>query len=139
MKNTKNTACKKAPSVKKTVAAPAVKKAAVARKAAKVVAPAPAKKPETKGCIKTERIVLTISAESGSKVYLAGSFNNWNETELQMTEKGSTGVFSTSVTLAPGIYEYKFIINGVWVLDPNPDRDWTQNAFGTLNSVLRVG
>jgi len=31
------------------------------------------------------------------------------------------------------------VINGVWTLDPDPDRDWTQNGLGTLNSVLRVG
>ena len=44
-----------------------------------------------------------------------------------------------TILLAPGIYEYKFVINGVWTLDPDPDRDWTQNGLGTLNSVLRVG
>ena len=48
-------------------------------------------------------------------------------------------MYSVTVTLAPGIYEYKFVINGVWTLDPDPDRDWTQNGLGTLNSVLRVG
>ena len=38
-----------------------------------------------------------------------------------------------------GVYEYKFLVNDIWTLDPDPTCDWTQNAFGTLNSLLRVG
>ena len=40
-------------------------------------------------------------------------------------------------TLAPGEYEYKFVINGTWCVDPNC-KEWRQNTLGTLNSVLRV-
>ena len=79
------------------------------------------------------------SALVGSTVYLAGSFNKWDPQGLKMVDKDGNGLYSVSVTLAPGIYEYKFVINGVWTLDPDPDRDWTQNGLGTLNSVLRVG
>ena len=56
-----------------------------------------------------------------------------------IAEQPMAGVFTTTLTLPPGIYEYKFVINGIWTLDPDPDRDWTQNGLGTLNSVLRVG
>lgn len=129
-------ATKKVAALKK--AAP-VKKAVKARTAKKVAAPAPVKKEAPKGCIKTECVVLTVQAEAGSKVFLAGSFNDWNPAEIEMKDKAKNGVFSATVKLAPGIYEYKFVINGVWTLDPDPDRDWTQNGLGTLNSVLRVG
>ena len=53
---------------------------------------------------------------TGSKVYLAGSFNNWSKTANQMTKSG--GVFSTTVTLDPGVYEYKLIVDGEWIHDP---------------------
>ena len=113
-------------------AAPAAKKV---RKAATPVAPATKKPAEPKKA----RSVFTFRGDPGSVVYLAGSFNNWDPQGLKMVDKDGNGLYSVSVTLAPGIYEYKFVINGVWTLDPDPDRDWTQNGLGTLNSVLRVG
>ena len=53
---------------------------------------------------------------SGSKVYLAGSFNDWSTSATQMTKSGS--VFSATVTLDPGIHEYKFVVDGNWITDP---------------------
>ena len=53
---------------------------------------------------------------TGSKVYLAGTFNNWSTSATQMTK--SDGVFSTTVTLEPGIHEYKFVVDGNWMCDP---------------------
>ncbi len=81
-------------------------------------------------------VVLSVRAEPGLSVFVAGSFNNWDPTSLPMTE--SKGVYGATLNLPPGIYEYKFVIDGVWTLDPDPARDWTQNGLGTLNSVLRV-
>ncbi len=81
-------------------------------------------------------VVLSVRAEPGLSVFVAGSFNNWDPSALPMTE--ARGVYSATLELASGIYEYKFVIDGVWTLDPDPSRDWTQNGLGTLNSVLRV-
>ena len=53
---------------------------------------------------------------SASSVYLAGTFNNWSKTANELTKSGST--FSTTVTLKPGIHEYKFIVDGEWICDP---------------------
>ena len=93
----------------------------------------------TKETAAKKRVVLSVKAEPGSTVYVSGSFNEWDATEKKLVDKRGDGVFTTTLTLAPGIYEYKFVINGIWTLDPDPDRDWTQNGLGTLNSVLRVG
>ena len=84
------------------------------------------------------RIIITFKADPGATVCIAGSFNDWNPSEKKLIDKLGNGVYSATITLAPGIYEYKFIVNGIWTLDPDPDRDWTQNGLGTLNSVLRV-
>jgi 1,4-alpha-glucan branching enzyme len=88
---------------------------------------------------KKKRVVLSVKAEPGSTVYVAGSFNEWNPTDKKLVDKKGDGIYTATIILPPGIYEYKFVINGVWTLDPDPDRDWTQNGLGTLNSVLRVG
>lgn len=136
-------AVKAVPSVKKAPvdkaapaakAAPSVKKATCKRKTAVAAKACAVPVAESK----KECVVLTVQAAVGSKVYLAGSFNNWNPTEIEMTDKDGSGVYTAAINLDPGIYEYKFVINGTWSLDPDPDRDWTQNGLGTLNSVLRV-
>ena len=115
------------------------KKTTVRRETAKRTKPVAAPAKAAPVAPKEERVVLTVQADPGSTVYLAGSFNKWDPKGLRMVDKDGNGLYSVSVTLAPGIYEYKFVINGVWTLDPDPDRDWTQNGLGTLNSVLRVG
>jgi 1,4-alpha-glucan branching enzyme len=86
----------------------------------------------------TKKIALQFRAESGSKVYVAGTFNKWDPTSKQMVDRNSTGVFTTSLMLAPGRYEYKFVVNGVWCVDPNCP-EWVANDQGSLNSVLTVG
>lgn len=69
---------------------------------------------------------------SANTVVLSGSFNGWNEQELQMT-KGSQG-WEISIALQPGMYEYKYLIDGKWALDPaNPvkigEGDYTNSVF----------
>ena len=56
---------------------------------------------------------------SAQKVILSGSFNSWDENELVM-KKNRTG-WQLSYILAPGTYEYKYIVDGKWMIDPaNP-------------------
>lgn len=117
---------KKAKAPKKS----AVVKVPVAKKSAAPKAPV-AKKSAKK------RVTFTLAADAGSEVFLAGDFNNWDPAAKPMADKDGTGVYSTVVTLAPGEYEYKFVINGIWCVDPNC-REWRQNSLGTLNSVLHV-
>lgn len=118
------------------------KKAAVAKPAvSKTENPAP-KAPKTASATKVgpkkSRVTFTYRAEPGSSVYLAGSFNNWDPDAKPMVDKKKVGVYSASVMLAPGSYEYKFVIDGTWCADPECS-DWVQNDHGTLNSVKHVG
>ena len=82
-------------------------------------------------------VTFTVRADSGKVVYLAGSFNQWNPTGKKMLDKKKDGVYTASVKLAPGVYEYKFVIDGTWCADPEC-ADWVQNEHGTLNSVITV-
>ena len=54
---------------------------------------------------------------AASKVYVAGSFNGWSTTANKLT-KGSDGFWTTTVSMSEGVYEYKFIVDGEWILDP---------------------
>ncbi len=87
--------------------------------------------------VNTKRVVLTVNADPGSEVAVSGDFNAWNSDGKRMTDKKGKGQFTVTLNLAPGIYEYKFIINKTWSLDPNC-KEWVPNSYGTLNSVLHV-
>ncbi len=54
---------------------------------------------------------------NAKSVFLTGNFNAWNQSELQM-EKTQTG-WQIHYALAPGNYEYKFIVDGKFITDPN--------------------
>ena len=108
------------------------KKAKTATKASTAKKTAPAPKAPAK-----KRVTFTLAADAGSEVYLAGDFNNWDPAGKKLTDKKGDGVYSAVISLAPGEYEYKFVINGTWCVDPNC-KEWRQNSLGTLNSVLRV-
>ncbi|MBR3087224.1 MAG: glycogen-binding domain-containing protein [Kiritimatiellae bacterium] len=84
-----------------------------------------------------KRVLFSVAAEPGSKVAVSGDFNNWDTVGHPMVDKSGDGNYTASILLAPGVYEYKFIVNDTWSIDPNCV-EWVQNSFGTLNSVLRV-
>ena len=68
-------------------------------------------------------------------VVLAGSFNNWNQSELIFGRDGDEWV--CRIDLTPGKYAYKFIVDGNWLLDPtNPNTE--DDDYGIVNSVLIV-
>jgi 1,4-alpha-glucan branching enzyme len=69
-----------------------------------------------------------------SVVFLAGSFNSWDPAAHHMRHIGD-GLFQARVTLPPGRHEYKFVVNGEWMIDEECDR-WVPNSAGTLNSVI---
>jgi len=80
-------------------------------------------------------VKFQIQAEAGSEIYLAGSFNNWDDKANKLRK--SKDKYVTSIVLKKGSYEYKFVINGVWCVDPNCD-DWQPNSMGTINSIITV-
>lgn len=82
-------------------------------------------------------VTLSVQAPPGSHVYAAGDFNDWRSDTLPMLDLENNGTFQTTLNLAKGSYEYKFIINGIWCADPNCPR-WNRNLYGSLNSVLDV-
>jgi 1,4-alpha-glucan branching enzyme len=64
-------------------------------------------------------------------VLLSGSFNDWNTAELSM-KRTATG-WEIPYVLAPGNYEYKFIVDGQWLPDPANPAGWDQGDH--INSI----
>jgi 1,4-alpha-glucan branching enzyme len=102
----------------------------VAKKAAKPAAKAQAKPAD-------KAVTFTVHAEKGKNVYLAGEFNKWDPTAKKMAYKAKEGVYAATVKLAPGSYQYKFVIDGIWCADPE-NVESVQNDQGTFNSVVNV-
>jgi 1,4-alpha-glucan branching enzyme len=84
-----------------------------------------------------KRVTFQLTAEPGSAVHVAGSFNNWDGAAKQMKDKNGSGRYSTVVFLPRGRHEYKFLVDGKWCVDPECT-DWVPNAHGSLNSVIVV-
>ncbi|KAH9616824.1 hypothetical protein KSS87_013356 [Heliosperma pusillum] len=62
------------------------------------------------------RTTCIVWPNSGSEVLLAGSFDGWST--QRMMDRTSSGIFSLYLKLYPGQYEIKFIVDGVWMVDP---------------------
>jgi 5'-AMP-activated protein kinase regulatory beta subunit len=115
----------------KKVAAPKVVKAVVVPKGEVKKAVVKAAK------AKTQRVTFSVRAKEGSKVFIAGSFNDWDPTAKQLVDKKGDGLFVATFNLEPGAHQYKFVIDGIWCADPECT-DWVHNDHGTLNSVKNV-
>lgn len=100
----------------KAVAAPAV------------AAPAPAQP--------AAGVVFSYADPSAKTVFVAGEFNQWSVTANPM-QKDEFGVWTATIPLKPGRYQYKFVVDGNWKEDPaNPET--VDDGFGGKNSVKVV-
>ena len=72
---------------------------------------------------------------NASIVVLAGSFNNWNQSQFIFGREGDEWI--CRIDLEPGKHAYKFIVDGNWLLDPaNPNTE--EDDYGVMNSVVIV-
>lgn len=83
-----------------------------------------------------ERVTFTLMAPDAREVYLAGSFNDWTPADDKMKQNRS-GLWRRDKKLLPGTYEYKFVVDGAWVIDPDCPTS-VPNPHGTANSCIEV-
>jgi len=83
------------------------------------------------------RVTFQVTAAPKSEVCLAGTFNQWDAKRHPMKDTKGTGTYTITLMLPRGEYQYKFVVNGTWVVDPEC-RNWVRNNYGTLNSLLKV-
>jgi 1,4-alpha-glucan branching enzyme len=69
-------------------------------------------------------------------VFVAGEFNNWS-TSANPLQKDASGIWTASVPLKPGRYQYKFVVDGDWRLDP-ANANSVDDGTGNMNSVKTV-
>ena len=95
-------------------------------------------KKKSKPCCENQDSSITFEYfnPGASQVFLCGDFNNWSEQSHKLS-KGPDGKFTISIRLKPGSYQYKFLVDGNWMLDQKAGL-LADNSFGTKNSVIVV-
>jgi hypothetical protein len=81
-------------------------------------------------------VTLALREPAAKQVSLCGEFNGWASDAAPMKQRQG-GLWETTVALAPGRYQYKFVVDGNWIPDPQA-RESVWNPHGTLNSVVEV-
>jgi len=82
----------------------------------------------------TIRIEFTDAA--AARVAIAGSFNDWHPDATLMVQV-SEGRWVKDLALDPGTYEYRLVVDGMWMPDPAA-KETAPNPFGERNSLLKV-
>ena len=86
--------------------------------------------------INRRRIIFSFNAPEAGQVSLVGEFNNWNPAKHPM-KCDDKGLWTKTIMLEPGIYEYKFLADENWMLDTKNEHS-RRNGYGTLNSLITV-
>jgi 1,4-alpha-glucan branching enzyme len=84
-----------------------------------------------------QEIVLTFNAPEAKEVQVAGTFNRWRP-EANPLRRTQSGEWAARLMLKSGLYEYRFVVDGIWTDEPEPAQT-AANPHGGRNSVLKVG
>lgn len=90
---------------------------------------------ETEGC---ERLIMYHAGfgDAPVEIRMAGTFESvaW-EGSLSLSDLDDDGIWTASVNLLPGVYAYRFIVDGVWTSDSSQP-NFELNEFGERNSIF---
>jgi hypothetical protein len=71
-------------------------------------------------------------------VAIAGDFNNWDPQVNILEDPEGDGIWTGTLKLEPGRYEYMFVMDGEkWFPDPNALR-YVKDGFGNKNAILEI-
>lgn len=80
---------------------------------------------------------LVLLQPDARSVSVAGDFNGWNPGRTPL-ERSDGGMWTATIPLKPGRYQYMFVIDGKqWIADPLATEAAT-DGFGAQNAVLDV-
>lgn len=94
--------------------------------------------PKTPDAASTCTKAFRLEGHAGaSTVLVTGSFTAWSGTAPPAIAlvKGGDGAWTGTADVTAGAHQYKFIVDGTWIMDPaNPDQ--MDDGFGGKNSVI---
>jgi len=83
------------------------------------------------------KVLFTLREEEARSVHVVGDFNDWTPSQEARLEPQGEGLFAARLQLEPGVYQYRFIVDGRWIEDPANPRTMPA-PFGGRNSVLEI-
>jgi 5'-AMP-activated protein kinase regulatory beta subunit len=81
-------------------------------------------------------VTFRFEAPDVHEVILMGDFNGWNPKKHPM-KHNKDGIWEKTAILPPGNYEYKFLVDGNWQMDPESNHV-RMNCYGTYNNLLTI-
>lgn len=73
---------------------------------------------------------------AAKQVIVAGSMNGWGNTEANAMEKNEeTGLFTKTLELSFGSYQYKYVVDGAWITDPKNENVVDGNSAFTFGTI----
>ncbi|MFH0779005.1 MAG: glycogen-binding domain-containing protein [Candidatus Eisenbacteria bacterium] len=81
-------------------------------------------------------VCLRVLAPTAHLVTVAGSFNAWDSEATPLLPAGD-GWWEACIKLAPGVYEYAYVIDDAWTAPPEA-KTTAEDGFGGRNGILEV-
>lgn len=89
-------------------------------------------------CSAEVQFSLKINDNKAHTVAIAGDFNGWNPQANILEDSDGDGIWTGTLNLEPGRYEYMFVLDGEkWFPDPNALR-YVKDGFGNRNAILEI-
>jgi len=84
-----------------------------------------------------EGVLFSYYDPVAKSVQLVGDFSSWKPVKDIMVQEKANKVWKGIVPLKPGKYQYKFIVDGEWRIDPY-NSDVIASDVGVNNSTVEV-
>jgi hypothetical protein len=89
-------------------------------------------------CSAEVQFSLKLNDSDAHIVAIAGDFNGWNPKTNLLEDPDGDGIWTGTLNLEPGKYEYMFVLDGEkWLPDPNALR-YAKDGFGNKNAILEI-
>jgi 1,4-alpha-glucan branching enzyme len=80
---------------------------------------------------------FSLEKPDAKAVQVVGDFSDWEKRPIAL-KKQKNGLWKATVSLPPGTYQYRFVVDGCWQDDPACSAR-VPNPFGEMNCVREVG
>lgn len=90
----------------------------------------------SKESINRQLVTLSFDNSDANDIQIAGEFNDW-QPDHGVETRIVNGILQKVLSVKPGAYQYRLIVDGKWQEDPDNPLQVT-NDFGEINSLLRV-
>lgn len=82
------------------------------------------------------RVTLVARVGEAGQVVATGEFCGWDQQGVGLKRR-KDGAWSATLSLTPGEYQYRLLVDGQWRNNPDAERR-VANGYGSENDVLTI-